>query len=70
MLQALGGQSRVISSVSWTNWLCILAAGSLVFIPQDNLLQSIAHWTAFGAFFTGFAALFIGGFVVAAVQED
>lgn len=45
-------------------------AGSLVFIPQDNLLQSIAHWTAFAACFTGFATLFIGGFVVAAVQED
>ena len=41
-----------------------------MFIPQDTLLQSVAHWTAFAAFFTAFTTLFIGGFVVAAVQEE
>ena len=45
-------------------------AGSLVFIPQDTLLQSVAHWAAFAACITGFVTLFIGGFVVAAVQEE
>jgi hypothetical protein len=57
-----------ISSASIPFFLA--AVGSLVFIPQDTLLQSVAHWTAFAACFTGFATLFIGGFVVAAVQEE
>lgn len=48
----------------------LAAVASLVFIPTDNLAETILHWTAFGAFFTAFGALFAGGFVVAAVQED
>jgi hypothetical protein len=48
----------------------IAAVGSLVFIPQDNLAEVVLHWGAFLTFFTGFLALFAGGFVVAAVQEE
>jgi len=46
------------------------AAGSLVFIPQDNVAEVVLHWGAFLAFFTGFLTFFVGGFVVAAVQEE
>ena len=45
-------------------------AGALVFIPTDTLPAAIAHWGAFLLAFSGFTALFAGGFVIAAIQEE
>ena len=45
-------------------------AGALVFIPQDNVLESVLRLVAAGGFFAAFAVLFAGGFVVGALQEE
>ncbi|KAL4419605.1 hypothetical protein ABPG77_001659 [Micractinium sp. CCAP 211/92] len=57
-----------ISSASLPFFVAAIAC--LVFIPQDNLLESVIAYTlATGAGGVG-AALFIGGFVVKSLQED
>ena len=45
-------------------------AGALVFIPQDNVLESVLRLVAAGGFFAAFAVLFAGGFIVGALQEE
>ena len=45
-------------------------AGSLVFIPQDNALESVLRLVAAGSFFAVFGVLFLGGFVIGALQEE
>lgn len=50
--------------------LFVAAVGALVFIPQDNLVESILAYTiALGAGGVG-VALFAGGFLVKALQEE
>ena len=46
------------------------AVAALVFIPQDNALESVLAFTLAGGFGAAAAALFIGGFVVKGLQED
>ena len=54
-----------------SNWfVCRLPVGSLVFIPQDNGLESVLRLVAAGGFFAAFGVLFLGGFVIGALQEE
>ncbi|GMH41544.1 hypothetical protein BSKO_09454 [Bryopsis sp. KO-2023] len=43
---------------------------ALVYIPGDNLVESIVRYGAAGAFATGATALFAGGFALAYLQEE
>ncbi len=53
------------------NWfVCRLPAGSIVFSPQDNALESALRLIAAGGFFAAFGVLFLGGFVIGALQEE
>jgi len=50
---------------------CLLGAiAALVLIPSDNIAESILRFSAAGAFGTGFLVFFVGGFVVAGLQEE
>ena len=61
--------SESCPQLSWQCCQCF-RAGALVFIPQDNVLESVLRLVAAGSFFTVFAVLFAGGFVVGALQEE
>ena len=43
---------------------------SLVLIPQDNLAESFLSYTLALVFGGAFAALFVGGFVLKALQDE
>ena len=47
-----------------------LPTGSQVFIPTDNPATAFLHWVAVLASLAGFTTFFVGGFVVAAIQEE
>lgn len=48
----------------------VAAVLALVIIPNDNIAEAILRFGLAGAFGTGFLVFFVGGFVVAALQED
>ena len=41
-----------------------------MFIPQDNALESVLRLVAAGGLFAVFGVLFLGGFVIGALQEE
>jgi len=66
--KALTSDPGAISSASILP--LIAGVGALVFIPQDNVVESVLRLVAAGASFAAFAALFAGGFIVGALQEE
>ena len=44
--------------------------GALVFIPEDNLIESILRYGVAGVLGTGFLVFFAGGFVLASLQAE